>query len=464
VIAAPGKVSQLSIYSDHWNDLSKFRKEVYDHGYNISHISSTPMYLQNIEEPSNTVFIVVGLERKYSTQEVDVILKYLNRGGNVILADDFGYGNSFIKKMDEIWGYNNYDPYGPVSIGYEFSKDKIIDVQYYKDPNYISVGTSTVEKFELLLNAPSALVLRDDISTDASKYFQYSEVLAQTSSLSWLDLNSNYSRDLGEQEGPFPIIMRFSDYLIKAPSSNDIRSSNLILISDPSIFINEMFDEADNKDFSIYLIDDLLKSGGKVIFDESVHLSENGITDLLNSFYYSMIIFYSNYGFLAILLLIFFSIVFAFMLKRRPKTKFQKHKDILDTKRIYYMQLPEIGTLDYYWIRTIFLEKIRTSYDIPYDVFFGFDKEKLTKLIQDDELIDFTFRSPYLKFEKYYLYRIIPQIINWRSDRKLAEDMSKLIKKSDKSSLSESARADIIFKKIDLEKVTKESGQGEFIN
>jgi hypothetical protein len=152
------------------------------------------------------------------------------------------------------------------------------------------------------------------------------------------------------------------------------------------------------------------------------------------------------------------------MLKRRPKTKFQKHKDILDTKRIYYMQLPEIGTLDYYWIRTIFLEKIRTSYDIPYDVFFGFDKEKLTKLIQDDELIDFTFRSPYLKFEKYYLYRIIPQIINWRSDRKLAEDMSKLIKKSDKSSLSESARADIIFKKIDLEKVTKESGQGEFIN
>ena len=449
LISVPGKEPQLSIYSDDWNDLSEFRLGILNDSYNISHISSTPIYLRELEKPTNTVFVIIGLEREYTQEEVNVINEYVNNGGNIILADDFSYGNSFIRKLDNTGGSLYYHD---ESIGYEFSNEKIVDIQYYKDPNYIMVNTATPDKFRVMLNSPTALVERSDIYDIYDTNFEYHEVLAQTSSMSWLDYNDNLSRDYGEPEGPFPIVMRFSKSAqVYTTVAN--RVSNIILISDPSIFINEMWDQADNKEFALFLINDLLKPGGEVIFDESVHLTEAGVTDLGNSFFIIIAYMYGNYTLIGLFLFITIitSILVPISRSKKIKNIYFRHKDLLDSKKIFIMRRPELDLLDYSWIRAIFMEKVRISYDIPHEIFHNYNKNQLADFLNDDELLEFVFLQPHFKMDRLYLYRIVQQIILWEPDPEMVNRMSDLIKKSGKFSISDSERAEVIFKKLDLD-------------
>ena len=53
--------------------------------------------------------------------------------------------------------------------------------------------------------------------------------------------------------------------------------------------------------------------------------------------------------------------------------------------------------------------------------------------------------------DRLYLYRIVQQIILWEPDPEMVNRMSDLIKKSGKFSISDSERAEVIFKKLDLD-------------
>ncbi len=462
LLTLPGKVSQLSIYSDDWNDLSKLRNGIVENGYNVSHINSNPIYLREVNDPRNTVFVVIGLERDYTQPEVDAIAQYIADGGNLIIADDFSYGNSLIKKLDNSYGnYLYYGYYDVCSMDYEFSGQRVVDIQYYKDPNLIMVNTATVDKYKLLLNSPTAIIERRDVEDYSSKYFKYNEVLAQTSSLSWLDDNKNYTRDTGEPEGPFPIVMRFSRFSSNEYDYNTPRFSNIYLISDPSLFINEMWDSANNSDFALYLINDALEPGGEVIFDESVHLTEVGVTDLGNSFYSLIIYFYFNPG---ILFFIIFIISFAIILisiresGKTKKIKFQRHQDILDSKKLFTMHRSELSRWDYGWIRAIFMEKVRISYDLPYEFFYSYSKDQLTDLIQNQMLLDFIFSPHPWMFDVDFLKSIVKQIMHWEPDPEVAKMMSDIIKRSEEYSVADSTRAQVVFKKLDLEDLEKKDG------
>ena len=149
----PAQDPQLSIYSDKWDCLSKFSDDLETEGYQVSHISSTPLYLREIENPSNSVFIAIGLEREYSRAEVSAIIDYLGDGGNVIIADDFGFGNSFIDNFKDYeypipFGYNYYNE--PL---YEFTGERVVDIEYKNDPDYPLIITNTAQEYELMLPA-----------------------------------------------------------------------------------------------------------------------------------------------------------------------------------------------------------------------------------------------------------------------------------------------------------------------
>ena len=89
------------------------------------------------------------------------------------------------------------------------------------------------------------------------------ETLAFSSSMSFLDLNGNDSLDNGEPVGPLPVI-----------SSQDFGNGTVILISDPSLFINGMQPLADNDD----LISNIATLAPLRLLIDSSHLPPSALT------------------------------------------------------------------------------------------------------------------------------------------------------------------------------------------
>ena len=100
--AGDEKTSQLSAYSDRWNDISKFRKHLLsledkDNNklYESSSILSSATMLNSItNDHENYLYIAIGIEKEFSADEVKAIKNFVWDGGTVIIADDYGYGNS----------------------------------------------------------------------------------------------------------------------------------------------------------------------------------------------------------------------------------------------------------------------------------------------------------------------------------------------------------------------------------
>jgi hypothetical protein len=104
----------------------------------------------------------------------------------------------------------------------------------------------------LLGNFPSSLVIRKNSTTVT--------VLMNSSEMSWLDENLNGREDLKEPKGPFPV-------LAIEPYGN----GKIVLLSDPSLFINSMKQPLNNSVFRDNLMQYLLSGRTTVIIDESHH-------------------------------------------------------------------------------------------------------------------------------------------------------------------------------------------------
>ena len=100
--------SQLSAYDDDWNDISQFANDISSEGngkHEIKTIVSRPAIINKISEVeknttdptinnTETILIIIGVERMYSEYDSKAIHNFVESGGKVILADDSGYGNS----------------------------------------------------------------------------------------------------------------------------------------------------------------------------------------------------------------------------------------------------------------------------------------------------------------------------------------------------------------------------------
>jgi len=78
---------QLSAYDDDWNDISYFRQaleENEDTSYNVSAILSNPAILDDIEDPSSSLLVIVGIESPYTELELKILVKFMERGGSIL--------------------------------------------------------------------------------------------------------------------------------------------------------------------------------------------------------------------------------------------------------------------------------------------------------------------------------------------------------------------------------------------
>ena len=146
--------TQQSAYGNDWNDLGSFRSDINNMGIETNALVSSPLLLSEIDYPEEAVFIVSGVERDtislprftgdesvieltesdgYTNSEILAIENFVQRGGTVILMDDFGYSAQLAMQF-----------------GLDYSGHRLYDGQAYAhelDYNYVWVNSSSAYNF-----------------------------------------------------------------------------------------------------------------------------------------------------------------------------------------------------------------------------------------------------------------------------------------------------------------------------
>jgi hypothetical protein len=221
-----------------WNGCSK----VASANRNITLLLSYRMQLPN--QPS--LLAIIGPSTAFTNDDIAEIRTFLESGGTVLLADDFGTGNALLKGLN---------------VSARFSGKPLADLYYYsKAPRFplisaFSPSPITANVTTVVLNRPSYI----DI-TNASVVTK----LASSSPFSFVDLNGNGRASPNETINSYPVIV-----------DTQIGSGWLILVSDPSMFVNEMINLYDN----MQLFQNLLKMGGDSLIFDVQHLERAPLTD-----------------------------------------------------------------------------------------------------------------------------------------------------------------------------------------
>jgi len=266
---------QLSAYGQGDDHVSELRRNLDGRNvtvggeqaeYRVTSVIGTPQVLSGIADKNNTLFLVIGVEKKYSPVEADTILEFVKAGGKLIIADDTGLANEVSRPM----GVSFY--------GQQFWDDK---VQNTSDFPFTQANLSG-QGYRLMTNVPTCLQVVARDKGDVG-------YIANSSSNAYCDVNPNGKIDIYDLDAftrPIPLIVEsridLSGNLVRKDEIlPDQNTGHAVFIHDPGIFTNFAMGydwdgdgeaDNDNLDFSMAMVEYMLPQGGTVIFDESRHI------------------------------------------------------------------------------------------------------------------------------------------------------------------------------------------------
>lgn len=192
-----------------WNGIKDIRAE-----YQVQPLDS----LADLpSSPDGATLLVIPYLSCTST-ELEHLNYFVSRGGRLIIADDYGHGNQILEYLGLKVRFSGQILLDPL-VNY---KNKHFPRIIHLQPDPLTENTD-----ELVFNHATSLT---NITAD--------NTLALASPFSFLDYNGNGAREDGEPTGPLPVISR-----------HELGSGQVILVSDPSLFINSMDKIAGNDGF-----------------------------------------------------------------------------------------------------------------------------------------------------------------------------------------------------------------------
>ncbi len=248
VAPAISSTVDFSIFNSGWNGTSGLAVSTYKLGKFAPsfQVKSTGTELQVVQidlnqltlDPVSSALVEIGPSLPFTAADGRIVGDFLRGGGMLLLADDFGTGNSLLEKM------------GATS---RISGRLVMDLAFDKKPQFpvcydLRTSPLTANVTSLLLNYPSSLIINGTNTTP----------LAFTSVASWLDTNNNGRMDPGEPMGPFPLL-----------AEERLGSGTIILLSDPSVLINGMQAYRNDSVFARNVLSVLCTGRSSVYFDES---------------------------------------------------------------------------------------------------------------------------------------------------------------------------------------------------
>ncbi len=203
----------------------------------VSHVDS----LSSLPPPQGSTLILIPY-LQFSSAELEMLSSFVNGGGTLILADDYGHGNQILE-------YLKLRP--------RFSGQPLLDPlanyknQWFPQISHLKPSSTTTNTGRLVFNHATCL-------TDV----EAADVLALSSSFSFLDLNGNQKREDDEPAGPLPVI-----------SQHKLGSGQITLISDPSLFINCMGTTEGDRKF----IQNIAATGSANLLIDQSHLPPSNL-------------------------------------------------------------------------------------------------------------------------------------------------------------------------------------------
>jgi len=219
-------------YNSEWDGTSDLR-DVAAANATVEIERSTAAYTQ--QSPNSTTAFIISPTDSYTETDANRIASFLSQGGTVVVASDFdSHTNPLLAQL---------------GVETRFDQQLLRDEQhYYRGPD-LPVATNVTET--PLLGNVSQLTLNHGTALGPGAN---STTLVTTSGFAYLDENQNGELDENESLSERPVVVRES-----------YADGEVILVSDPSIFINTMLDAPDNRRFARHLAED----ADTVIFDYS---------------------------------------------------------------------------------------------------------------------------------------------------------------------------------------------------
>jgi len=208
--------SDFTATNPFWNGLGDF----------LDNESIIPMTSwESLPKSSSDTAILIIPYREPSQTYLAALRRHFDNGGTIILADDYGYGNMILKSLDLPHRFSESQLVDPlVNAG-----NKMFPLVTHIDPSPLTKGVSV-----LALNYGSAILTNKNSGLIT---------LASSSPFSFLDSDTDGFRDPIEPQNLHPVV-----------AYGESNPGHLVLISDPSIFINGMIEIHDNSQFISNLI------------------------------------------------------------------------------------------------------------------------------------------------------------------------------------------------------------------
>lgn len=230
--AAVTAPATLAAYNPSWDGTSTTRTTIASATGSQPVIADTAAY--DSSQANDTIVIILAPRETYSTDEVNQLEGFLDRGGTILVAED--------RRIETNELLSN------LSVEARIDGQPLRDPrQYHRNPAAPVItdiaNNSTISGVEqFTLNRGS--VLR---STDGT-------AVANTSEFAYLDQNDNEKLDRNEQLRSYPVL-----------SSEQVRNGRVLVLSDPSVFINQMIERDGNR----ALLEKLITSHPRIILDYS---------------------------------------------------------------------------------------------------------------------------------------------------------------------------------------------------
>lgn len=239
----------LSAFREGDEEMGLARAELAAAAGAVDAVTSTPHLLADVEEPSRVLFVAVGAERRYDADEAAAVIAFLRAGGNVLLADEGGFGTDVAREA-----------------GWAFGSQRLLDTRNHRGDPRLPVVDARAEPeghaYRVLFNSPSVLRLLDDDGTAAPHVVLASTSAAEYPNGSSLDVNANGEVDRADPPGPHPLVVRAQ-----------VGEGILVLVADTGLFMDAQLRlvEYENDDYVRALAKSLVPGDGRILVDEARH-------------------------------------------------------------------------------------------------------------------------------------------------------------------------------------------------
>lgn len=242
----------LTAYRNGDEDVSLVRAAIEPKASRVESILATPDVLDEAD-PSKTLFVAIGAERRYDAHEAEAVVRFLEAGGRVLLADEGGFGTDIAR-----------------AAGFAFGSQRVLDTRNHLGDPKLVVASATLDgqDYPLLFNSPTTLVPLSDAGTDYETLVVSSRAAYPDGS--YLDANANGEIDISDKAGPFPLVVR---------KSVGTEGGVIVLVADTGLFMNAQGQLIDyrNVEFVAALVQALVPRDGVVYLDEARHAPTPGV-------------------------------------------------------------------------------------------------------------------------------------------------------------------------------------------